>query len=55
MWLSHELLMEMEVATSYCFVGGNNTQTGAIVGDSEANFFPIILQMVVLWHHHLCI
>ena len=32
--------MEMEVATLYCFVDGNNIQTGAIAGDSEANFFP---------------
>ena len=38
-WLSHKLLMEMEVATLYYFVGGNNIQTGA-VGDSEASFFP---------------
>ena len=28
-WLSHKLLMEMEVATLYYFVGGNNIQTGA--------------------------
>ena len=38
---SHELLMEMKVATSYCFVGGNSIQTGA-VDDSEASFFPNI-------------
>ena len=42
MWLavrfSHELLIEIEVATLYCFVGGNSMQTGA-VGDSKANFF----------------
>ena len=33
-----KLLIEMEVATLYCFVGGNSMQTGA-VGDSKANFF----------------
>ena len=38
---SHELLMEMKVATLYCFVGGNSMQTGA-VDDSEASFFPNI-------------
>ena len=37
-WLSRELLIEMEVATLYCFVGGNSIQIGA-VGDSKANFF----------------
>ena len=37
-WLSHELLMEMKVATLYCFVGGNSIQRGA-VDDSEASFF----------------
>ena len=31
--------MEMKVATSYCYVGGNSIQTGA-VDDSEASFFP---------------
>ena len=40
MWLavrlSYELLIEMEVATLYCFVGGNSIQTGA-VGGSKAN------------------
>ena len=29
-WLSHELLMEMEVATLYCFVGGSSIQTGVV-------------------------
>ena len=38
MWLSHELLMEMKVATLYCFIGGNSVQIGA-VDDSEASFF----------------
>ena len=38
---SHELLMEMKVATLYCFVGGNSIQTG-VVDDSEASFFPNI-------------
>ena len=33
-----KLLIEMEVATSYYFVGGNSIQAGA-VGDSKANFF----------------
>ena len=35
----NRMLMEMEVATLYYFVGSNNIQTG-VVGDSEANFFP---------------
>ena len=38
-WLSHELLMEIKVATLYCFVGGNSMQTGE-AHDSEASFFP---------------
>ena len=38
-WLSRELLIEMEVATLYCFVCGNSIQIGA-VDDSEASFFP---------------
>ena len=38
---SHELLMEMTVATLNCFVGGNSIQTVA-VGDSEESFFPNI-------------
>ena len=38
---SHELLMEMKVATLYCFVSGNSIQTRA-VDDSEASFFPNI-------------
>ena len=37
---SHELLMEMKVATLYCYVGGNSMQTGA-VDNSEARLFPI--------------
>ena len=36
-----KLLIEMEVATLYYFVGGNSIQTGA-VGDSKANFFSNI-------------
>ena len=38
-WLSHELLMELEVATLHCLVGGSSIQTMA-VGDLEVNFFP---------------
>ena len=38
---SHELLMEIEVPTLYCFVGGNSIQKGAIDG-SEASIFPNI-------------
>ena len=38
---SRELLMEMKVATLYCFVGGNSIQIGA-VDNSEASFFPNI-------------
>ena len=37
-WLSHELLMETEVVTLYCFVGGSSMQTGA-VDASEVRFF----------------
>ena len=37
MWLSHELLMEMEVVTLYCFVCGSSMQTGA-VDASEVRF-----------------
>ena len=40
-WLSHELLIEMEVATSYCFVGGSSIQTGA-VDASEVSFFLML-------------
>ena len=29
-WLSHKLLIEMEVATLYCFVGGSSIQIGAV-------------------------
>ena len=39
--LSHELLMELEVATLHCFVGGSSIHTEA-VGDLEANFFPSV-------------
>ena len=38
-WLSYELLMELEVATLYCFVSGSSIQAGA-ADDSEASFFP---------------
>ena len=38
---SHELLMEMNVTTLYCFVSGNSIQTRA-VDDSEGSFFPNI-------------
>ena len=31
--LSHALLMEMEVATLHCFVGGSSIET-VVVGDS---------------------
>ena len=36
--LSYELLMEMEVVTLYCFVGGSSMRTGA-VDASEVRFF----------------
>ena len=48
---SHELLMEMKVATLYCFVGGNSIQTGT-ADDSEAteasSFEFLILNIVIL-------
>ena len=45
-WLSHELLMEMEVVTLYCFVGGSSMQTG-LVHSSEVRFLQM-LKMVLL-------
>ena len=42
---SHELLMEMKVATLYSFVGGNSMQTEA-VDDSEASLFPINMLII---------
>ena len=45
-WLSHELLMEMEVVTLYCFVGGSSMQTG-VVHASEVRFLQM-LKMVLL-------
>ena len=37
-WLSNELLIEMELVTLYCFVGDSSIQTGA-VDASEVKFF----------------
>ena len=41
MWVSNELLMEMEFATLYYFLDDSSIQTGAVY-DSEESFFPNI-------------
>ena len=40
-WLSHELLMEMEVVTLYCFVGGSSMRIGEVDASevTEVRFF----------------
>ena len=41
-WLSHELLMEMDDVTLHFFVGGNGIKIRADHFLGEANFFPSV-------------